>query len=95
MTKGARPVIVARHGFSDRGNQNNADRAFLGNRRYDRGERLGDIVLAADAKQGQGAVLVFGDTSPFQNLPIPFHWRFVLDTFSYVSGHFGYAYGAW
>jgi len=65
-----RPVIIARYGFSDTGNPADIRRSFLGDRRYNPGELLGDIVLAADAEYGQGKVLVFGDTSGYQNLAL-------------------------
>jgi len=35
--------------------------------RYDAGERLGDVVLAAEQRIGSGRVVVFGDTSSFTN----------------------------
>ena len=39
------------------------DRALLGNRKYDTGEKLGDLVLAAEQPVGDGLILAFGDTS--------------------------------
>ena len=47
---------------------NNAGRgAYLGNCRRDAGEPFGNLVLVAGEEVGNGRVLVFGDTSPFQN----------------------------
>ncbi len=63
----AAPVIVGRYGHADYGNRLNPQGSFLGNYWYDRGERLGDVTLVAECRAGAGKVLVFGDTSPFQN----------------------------
>ena len=41
--------------------------AYLGNRLHDPGEQIGDMVLVASRPYVTGWVLVFGDTSPFQN----------------------------
>lgn len=61
------PVITAKYGFSDFGNWLNKQNAHLGDRSYNPGELLGDIVLVAAGKWGKGKVLVFGDTSSLQN----------------------------
>ncbi len=61
------PVIMAKYGFSDFGNWLNKQNAYLGDRSYNPGELLGDIVLVAEGKWGKGKVLVFGDTSSLQN----------------------------
>lgn len=61
------PFLVGRRAFSDPGNLDNAERALLGNLAFDRGERYGDVVLAAVRHLGRGKVALFGDTSPFQN----------------------------
>ncbi len=62
----ARPLLVGRWGFSDIGDEASAQ-AMMGNSRYDPGERLGDIVLAAEQSVGKGRVIAFGDTSGFSN----------------------------
>lgn len=59
--------LVGRGAFSDPGDVNNPDRAYLGNLEYDAGEPLGDVALAAAATWGSGRAVIFGDTSPFQN----------------------------
>lgn len=64
------PVITGRYAHSDIGNSLNEERAFLGNMRLDPGEQLGDVILAAESRYGKGKVLVFGDTSSFQNSSI-------------------------
>jgi hypothetical protein len=63
----AYPVIVGKYGFADCGIRANRQGAFLGNYQYEIGERLGDVALVAAREYGSGRVLVFGDTSPFQN----------------------------
>ncbi len=62
----ARPLLVGRYGFSDAGIRQNVMGSFLGNYHLDRGERLGDVVLAATTTLGRGRVMVWGDTSAFQ-----------------------------
>ena len=61
------PVITGRYAHSDIGNPLNAQRAFMGNMMLDPGEQLGDVILACESRYGKGKLLVFGDTSSFQN----------------------------
>jgi hypothetical protein len=88
----ARPVIVGRYGYSDIGDIAAVDHAYLGNRVYDPGEQLGDIVLVAANDYGRGRVLVFGDTSSFQNSAMVSSYRFVNRVFSWLTS--GGSYGA-
>ena len=62
----ARPLILGQWGWSDHGDRG-SDRAMMGNDRYDPGERLGDVCLAAEQTLGEGKVIVFGDTSSLTN----------------------------
>ncbi len=62
----ARPLLVGRWGWNDAGDEASA-RALMGNGRYDPGEKLGDLVLAAEQPLGKGRVIAFGDTSGFSN----------------------------
>jgi len=62
-----RPLITGRDGFSDIGNEKNEKDGFLGDFRYKVNERLGNLVLLAEARAGKGKVLVYGDTSTLQN----------------------------
>ncbi len=82
----AEPVIVAKYGYSDIGDSANIDWAYLGDRRHNAGERIGDMVLAAEAAHGKGRVLVFGDTSPFQNMALVSSWSFVQRVFQWLTG---------
>ena len=73
----ARPIIVGRFGHSDIGDRTNWARNFVGDMRYNPGERLGDVVLAAEAGYGQGRIVVVGDTTPLGSVNLmttmPFH----------------------
>lgn len=68
----ARPLLTARFAFSDHGEPFNVPGSFLGNYLHDPGERTGDLVLIAAAQLGRGRVIVYGDTSGFQNGGLPF-----------------------
>ena len=82
----AYPIILGKYGFSDPGDYSNAGRGgYLGDRIYQRGERLGDLVLVAGRNFGKGKVVVFGDTSTFQNIALPNTCRFVNQIFSYLT----------
>jgi hypothetical protein len=62
----ARPLLVGRWGWADAGDAGSSA-ALLGNLVYDAGERLGEVVLAAEQPLGAGKVVVFGDTSSMTN----------------------------
>jgi hypothetical protein len=62
----ARPMLVGRWGWADPGDPA-AGESMMGNHRYDSGERLGDLVLAAEQPFGAGKVITFGDTSSLTN----------------------------
>jgi len=78
----ADPLLVGRWGWSDAGNKHNGA-ARLGDFRYTRGEKLGDVVLAAERRVGKGSVVVFGDTTPLTNL-------LTVGCHPYTSRLFGY-----
>ncbi len=61
----ARPIVIGRWGWSDWGDMGGG--ALMGDHKYNAGERLGDIVLAAEERLGKGRVLLFGDTSTLSN----------------------------
>jgi hypothetical protein len=77
----ARPVLVGQWGWSDPG----SDAAMNGISRYNPGERLGDLVLAAEQPLGRGRVFVLGDTSPLQNDGLPNAFPFVGRLLSYLA----------
>ena len=81
----ARPLITGKFGFSDPGNPNAPHNGYLGDMKYLQGEQLGDQVLVAETLYGKGKVLVFGDTSPFQNSALVQSHTFVDDVFRWLS----------
>jgi len=64
----AEPFIVGRYAYADLGVTVPVPRrGCLGDFKYQPSERLGDLVLVAGERHGNGRVLVFGDTSSFFN----------------------------
>jgi hypothetical protein len=59
----ARPLVLGRWGWSDPG----SDAVLTGVSRLEAGERLGDLVLAAEEHVGAGRVLVLADAFPLTN----------------------------
>ena len=86
---GALPLFTGRDAFADAGNRGNKQGAYLGNMRWDPGEPLGDLVLAAEVPYGRGKVIVFGDTSPFQRNSVTWSESFVTRVLTYLGtpGH--------
>lgn len=78
----AQPLVIGRWGWNDPGDLMKGS-SLMGNGKYDPGERLGDLVLAAEQSFGEGRVVVFGDTSGFTN-------SIVIHSFPYVSRLFAY-----
>ncbi len=79
---GAHPILRAPYAFSDAGDRANAGQAaFSGDRRWRAGEQVGDLVLAAAAHSGRGRVVLFGDTSIFQNIMLPWSYEPVAALF--------------
>ena len=85
ITASSFPVIIGTYALSDHGNQTNKDIAYLGDYEYNKGEQLGDVILVAGAYYGEGKVLVFGDTSSFQNPAIAFSYPFIQITFTWLA----------
>lgn len=82
----ATPLLVGTRCWSDRGNMRNAVRAYLGDYRVNRRERVGDLVLAAAGNTGNtGRVVVFGDTSTPQNVAVAQAWDFVSQTVAWIT----------
>lgn len=94
LTHPARPVIVGKYGFSDSGDMKAENRGYLGDMRYSQGEKLGDLILAAENNYGDGKVLVFGDTSSFQNGALVQSSQFVDRVFIWLNsrGKVSYPY---
>jgi hypothetical protein len=86
----ASPLVVGRLGFAVAGNPlNGGQQAFMGDLRRGRGEQMGDIVLVAAEEVGLGKVLVFGDTSPFQNGALFLSQGVVADALAWLIGSGG------
>jgi hypothetical protein len=79
------PLIIGRYGLSDAGDTFNEDISYLGDYEYNRGEQLGDLILAAATFYGDGKVIVFGDTSTFQNSAIPYSYSFIHNIFIWLN----------
>jgi len=71
------PIIIGRYALSDTGDPLNKDISYLGDYKYNQGEQLGDVILAAATFYGEGRVVVFGDTSTFQNSALPYSYSFI------------------
>jgi hypothetical protein len=65
----ARPLVIGRYGKGDLGVETDEEGhgSYMGDSQYNAGERLGDLVLAAEKRVGRGRVIVFGDTSTLTN----------------------------
>lgn len=69
VTKPAFPLIEGEYAFSDEGAEKaNSRGGYIGDYSYSKGERLGNLVLAAGQYCGKGRVLVYGDTTSFFNM---------------------------
>jgi hypothetical protein len=79
------PLLIGRWGYSDSGDEG-AWPALLGNQRYDPGEKLGDLVLAAEQPWGKGRVMVFGDTSTLNNGIVIGSYPFASRLLAYMAG---------
>ena len=80
----ARPILIGRLGFTDFGDVHGS--AMLGNRHYDAGEKLGDVILAAEQTLGKGRVICFGDPSGLTNgLTVSCH-DYTSRLYAYLAG---------
>ena len=80
----ATPLLVGRWGWADPGEMGGS--AMMGNGRYDPGEKLGDVILAAEQSYGKGRIIAFGDTSSFTN-------GITIGSHLYTSRLYGYLAG--
>lgn len=80
-------LVSGRYAFSDLGLRSNVMGSFLGNYAHDPGEAAGDLTLVAGRRVGAGRLLVYGDTSPFQNSALPVTLQgHVLPVFAWLGG---------
>jgi len=80
----ATPLLVGRWGWADPGEMGGS--SMMGNGRYDPGEKLGDVILAAEQPYGKGKIIAFGDTSSFTN-------GITIGSHLYTSRLYGYLAG--
>nr|MCU0781166.1 hypothetical protein [Akkermansiaceae bacterium] len=82
----AHPLVVGVWGYGDLGTDTPDDkRGNLGDFKYQRKERLGDLVLVAGERYGKGRVLVYGDTSSFFNGNLPRAHEILAANFAWLS----------
>jgi hypothetical protein len=81
----AKPLILGKYAFSDKGSIKAQNMGYLGDMRYVPGEKLGNLPLVAVSNFGDGKVIVFGDTSSFQNSAIFLSADFVQRIYSWLS----------
>ncbi len=82
----AKPVLIAKYAdFSDVGDPVNIPRAYLGNEIHDSYEDVGDLILIASSKYERGRVVVFSDSTYFQNVALPKNYKFVLRVFDWLN----------
>ncbi|MDR2366084.1 MAG: hypothetical protein LBD68_09600 [Zoogloeaceae bacterium] len=81
----ARPLLIGKTGYSDGGDLSNAADGFLGDMRFSRGERVGDLILAAESGHGSGRILAFGDTSFLQNTTLAYSYPLIDNLFAYLA----------
>ena len=90
----AMPLLIGRWGWSDIGNQGSS-RAMMGDDKYNSGERLGDLVLAAEQPFGKGRIIAFGDTSSLTNGINVSSYVFTSRLFGYLAGDNNNAHPMW
>ena len=78
----ARPLLVGHWAWSEPG----SDAVRTGGAHYDAGEKLGDLVLAAEQAVGRGTVVVLGDASSLHNDVIANSYPFAGRVLGYLAG---------
>ena len=78
----ASPILVGRWGSGDPG----SDAVHTGAYGYDPGEKLGDLILAAEDRLGMGKVVVLGDTACISNQMIGRSYPFIGRMLAYLAG---------
>jgi len=77
----ARPIIVGRWGWSTPGSDAVKQKSI----QYEEGRPLGDIVLAAEEKLGQGRIVVLGDMSCLNNERLSCSYEFAGRLLGYLT----------
>lgn len=78
----ARPILIGRFGFSEPG----SDAANTRGSQYQPGEKLGDLVLAAEQRVGKGRIVVLGDAWSLHNDGIANCYPFAGRLLGYLAG---------
>lgn len=73
----AEALVTGKNAYSDAGDPENIADGALGNMYFERGEAVGDLVLAAESRFGKGRFIVFGDTTPFQNTILAYSYPLI------------------
>jgi hypothetical protein len=87
LSKSAFPIIYGKGAFSDIGDYLNFEGSYLGDYELNPDEQLSDVVLVAGAYYGEGKVVVFGDTSSFQNIALLNAYPLINNVFSWLSSN--------
>jgi len=87
----ARPLLAGRWGWSDPGIDSAMTRVF----QYDAGEKLGDLVLAAEQRVGRGTVVVVSDAFGFTNEGNVDSYVFTGRMLAYLAGGAGNPQATW
>ena len=87
----ASPILVGRWGFSDPG----SDAVHTGVYSHDPGEKLGDLILAAEDRLGKGKVVVLGDTASIANQTISRSYPFIGRMLAYLVGRSSSPQAGW
>jgi hypothetical protein len=94
VSRPARPLLVGKWGWNDPGDVH-AGSSQMGNSKYDAGEKLGDVVLAAEQRFGDGVVIAFGDTSGLTNAITTGAYDFTSRLFGYLANRPGGPQSRW
>ena len=79
-----KPLLIGRNGYSDRGDVANVSDGYLGDMSFSRGERVGDLILAAESSYGKGRFVSFGDTTFLQNTVLAYSYPLIDNLFAYL-----------
>ena len=81
----ASPLLVGRWGWCEPG----SDMLATNMGEYDEGEKLGDIVLAAESPLGKGTVVVLGDDTALANISLVYSHPFAARLLCYLTDRSG------
>ncbi len=87
----ARPLLIGRWGWSDPGIDSVLTRVY----QYDAGEKLGDVVLAAERRLGRGTVVVLPNAPCFSNQGNVNCYVFTGRLLAYLAGSAASPQTAW